>query len=200
MDAHQGDTNDKQRYVLRLVLAINVLLVLSLTAAGVMADSSGLIANALDNASDCAVYVVSLIAIGRSARRKSQAASLSGILLLLFGAGVLADAYRRFVTGAEPVGAIMIGMSLISSALNLLCVRLLKPLPAADVNIRAAETFSVNDFVANLGVLVAGGLVAWTGRLWPDLLVGVSIAMVAGKGGIDILRDARRSSRSAAAG
>lgn len=183
----------RERRVLLQVLALNVLLVIALSVTGIIGDSSGLIANALDNASDSAVYVVSYVAIGRAQRWKSKAAMVSGVLLLVFAAGVLADAYRRFATGAEPVGEMMIGMSIIAAAINLLSLRLLKRLGTQDVNIRAAGTFSLNDFVANIGVLVAGGLVAWTGQLWPDLAVGAAIAAVAIKGGVDILRDARRS-------
>lgn len=61
---------------------------------------------------------------------------------------------------------------------------------------RAAWTFSINDLVANVGVLVAGLLVAWLGQAWPDLVVGFAIALVAAKGGTDILMDARRTARA----
>ena len=196
MGADEAGTNPaapRERRVLLQVLALNLILVVSLTIAGILADSSGLIATALDNASDSAVYVVSYLGVGRSRRRKSQAAAISGILLLVLAAGVLGDAYRRFATGAEPVGAVMVVMSVIASAVNLWCLRLLGTLEAHDVNIRAAGTFSLNDFVSNIGVLVAGALVAWTGWLWPDLAVGAAIAVISITGGIRILRDARRS-------
>ena len=69
-----------------------------------------------------------------------------------------------------------------------MCIR--DRLKDPDVNIRAANTFSYNDFAANLGIVVAGGLVAWLGTNWPDLVVGVIVAGIAAWGGIDILRDA----------
>ncbi|HZS59289.1 MAG TPA: cation transporter [Gemmatimonadaceae bacterium] len=65
-----------------------------------------------------------------------------------------------------------------------------------DVNLRAAWTFSINDFVSNLGVLVAGIVIAWRGDAWPDLVAGVAIALVAARGGVGILADARQSSRA----
>lgn len=83
------------------VLTLNVLLSAALAVAGLAADSNGLIANALDNASDSAVYVISYLALGRSPRWKTGAARLSGTLLLIFAAGILIDAVRRFLTGAE---------------------------------------------------------------------------------------------------
>lgn len=188
-----ADVQARERRVLLVVLALNVLLVVVLAIAGVLGDSSGLIANALDNASDSVVYAISLFAVGRGARWKARAARVSGVLLLVLAAGVLADAWRRFTSGEAPVGALMMGMGVASAALNLLCVRLLRRIEADDVNIRAATTFSANDAVSNVGILVAGALVAWTGRMWPDLLVGVTVALVALWGGIEILRDARRA-------
>ena len=185
-----------QRRILVTVLALNLLLVGLLTAAGVRAESNGLIANALDNASDSAVYVISLFAVSRSPRWKRATAAASGVLLLVFAIGVVADAVRRYLVGSEPVGPIMMGAAVIAGAVNLLCLVLLKRLGRSDVNVRAAETFSTNDFIASGGVLVAGGLVAWTDQPWPDLLVGVAVRAVAVKGGIEILRDARDAKRA----
>lgn len=182
-----------ERRVLLQVLLLNVLLVVALGVTGVIGDSSGLIANALDNASDSVVYVISLFAVGRASRWKARAATVSGVLLMLFGLGVLWDAYRRFRTGAEPLGAVMMGMGVASALVNLWCVRLLRRATADDVNIRAASTFSANDAVSNLGILIAGALVAWTGRAWPDLAVGIAVALVAMWGSVEILRDARHA-------
>ena len=195
-DEHFAATSMEERRVLLIVLVLNLILAVSLAVTGVLADSSGLIANALDNASDAAVYAISLFAVGRSLRWKRIAAACSGVLLLIFALGVLGDTVRRFVTGSEPIGSMMMAMAVIAAAVNLLCLRLLARLKKRDVNLRAAQTFSVNDFISNGGVLVAGGLVAWTGRLWPDLLVGLAVVAIAIKGGVDILRDARRRESS----
>ena len=183
----------QERRILWQVLLLNVALSAGLAVAGVAADSSGLLASALDNASDAVVYVICLIAVGRSPRLKRLAAFASGTLLLLFAAGILGDAARRALTGSEPLGVMIAGMSLVAAGVNLLCLRLLKPIKTRDVNLRAAQTFSVNDFVSNAGILVAGGLVAWTGRAWPDLAVGVAVAAVAAKGAFEIIGDARRT-------
>ena len=186
----------QQRRVLLQVLVLNVLLSSSLAATGIYADSSGLIANALDNASDSAVYAISYVAVGRSPRRKTMAASASGVMLLVLAVSVIIDALRRFLVGAEPVSGVMMTMSVVAASINMWCLRLLRPLRFTDVNLRAAHTFSINDFVSNIGVLIAAGLVTWTGRFWPDVIVGLAIALVVGRGGIEILRDARRTARS----
>jgi Co/Zn/Cd efflux system component len=59
---------------------------------------------------------------------------------------------------------------------------------------RAAETFSFNDFASNGGILIAGGLVMWLRQPWPDLVVGAIVALIAAKGGLEILEVAKATS------
>lgn len=182
--------NDQQRRTLLVVLILNALLFLGLGAGGILADSSALLANAVDNASDSVVYLISFVAIGRAASWKRGAARLSGILLLVFAAGVLIDVGRRWWFGTEPVGWTMMGLALVAAIVNLVCLMLLRRDTSGDVNMEAAETFSLNDFASNGGILVAGALVMWLDQSWPDLVVGMLVAAIAVKGGIEILRSA----------
>lgn len=182
-----------QKSILRQVLLWNLGLFVGLGVAGWVADSSALMANAVDNASDAAVYLISYLAIDRQPAWKRWAAMLSGIMLLLFACFVLADVVRRWLGDAEPVGLTMMVLALVAAGINLWCLVLLRRIQSDDVNMQAAETFSFNDFISNGGVLVAGGLVIWLGQRWPDLVVGLLVALVAIKGGIDIIGDARRT-------
>jgi cobalt-zinc-cadmium efflux system protein len=194
-DLSPGD--HAQRRTLLAVLVLNGLLFVVLGVGGLAADSSALLANAVDNASDAAVYLISFLAVGRSIKWKEGAATASGVLLLLFAAGVLVDVVRRWFTGAEPFGPTMMVLALVAAAVNLWCLRLLRRTRSDDVNMRAAETFSFNDFFSNGGIIVAGLLVLWLGQPWPDLVVGAIVAVVAFKGGLDILADVRRDRRAA---
>lgn len=184
----------RQRRTLLTVLGLNAGLAAALGIGGVSADSSALLANALDNASDAAVYLISFLAIGRAGTWKRGAARVSGIMLLVFAAGVLVDAVRRVITGTEPIGPTMMGLALVAAVVNLICLQLIRRQHSGDVNMKAAETFSFNDFASNGGILVAGGLVLWLDQAWPDLVVGVLVAAIAIKGGVEILRDANAAS------
>ena len=182
-----------QRRTLLYVLLLNLVLSGSLAIGGYLADSSALVANAVDNASDAAVYLLSFIAVGRSERWRIAAATTSGVLLMLLAAGVVVDVIRRFSTGAEPIGGAMIAMAIVALAINAWCLRLLASVRKDNVNLRAAWTFSINDLLSNFGIIAGGLLVWWLGRTWPDLVVGAAVAAMAGYGGIEILKDARAS-------
>ena len=186
----------RQKNVLRQVLLWNLALFAGLGVAGWVADSSALLANAVDNGSDAAVYLLSYLAIDRRPVWKRGAATVSGIMLLIFAVAVLADVVRRWMYGAEPLGPVMIGLAVAAAAINLWCLVLLRRIRSEDVNMKAAETFSFNDFISNGGVIVAGGLVLWLGTSWPDPVAGALIAAVAFKGGIEILRSVREDKRS----
>lgn len=185
------DSAEKRR-TLWIVLWLNVALAVGFLFVGYFADSNALLANGLDNASDALVYILSLFALSRSRVWKRNAARLSGGLLLLFAVGVIADAIRRFLEGSDPGGIEMMAMAAIAAVVNLICLRLLQNLQKKDVNLRAATTFSFNDFVANGGIILAGLVVMLTGANWPDLLVGIAVAGIAIYGGIDILRDTHK--------
>jgi Co/Zn/Cd efflux system component len=58
---------------------------------------------------------------------------------------------------------------------------------------RASWVFSKNDVIANLGVILAGVLVGWTGSRIPDLIIGFVVALIVFRGGLLILQDARET-------
>lgn len=185
----------EQRKTLWIVLILNVGLSIGFAIAGLIGDSSSLISNALDNASDSLVFVLSLLAMSHGGAWKRGAARISAFTLLLLAAGVLGDGVRRFIYGSEPLGTAIIIMGLVGAVVNAICLWLLVRLKQKDVNLRAATTFSLNDFASNGGIFIAGGLVIWTGQNWPDLAMGAIVAAMAIYGGIEILKDAHEDAK-----
>lgn len=189
--SHEIDVGSSwaQRRVLLQVLALNAGLALVLFVGGLMADSSGLLANALDNISDALTYAVSISAVSRSILWKARAANVTGVMLLVLAVGVTLDAFRRYKTGSQPLGATMVVLAIVATAVNAWSLQLLRRFQKQDVNLRAAWTMSTNDFVSNIGILVAGGLVAYTGSNLPDLAIGLFVAAIAIYGSIKTFRD-----------
>lgn len=178
-----------ERRVLWIVLVLNAAMFVIEGVAGWLAQSTGLLADALDMFADAAVYGIALWAVGRHAAHKLTAATLSGWLQLILGIGVLADVLRRLVFGSTPEPPVIGMVGLMALAVNVAALLLLQKHRDGEMHMRASWIFTKNDVIANLAVLAAGGLVAWTGSRLPDLVVGCGIAALVVWGGVTILRE-----------
>ena len=183
-----AETRHREARVLRVLLAINAVMFFTEFSAGLVAESTGLIADSLDMFADAAVYGVALYAVGKAAHLKLRAAHVSGVLQLLLALFGFAEVIRRFVFGAEPEARYMIGVALIALVANVACLWLISRERSGEAHMRASRIFSANDVIANLGVIAAGGLVAATGSMLPDLIVGTVIAAIVLRGAVNILR------------
>jgi len=61
-----------------------------------------------------------------------------------------------------------------------------------DANMRSVWLCSRNDAIGNVAVMAAAAGVWATGTLWPDVIVGVGIALLAISASWQVLRRARR--------
>ena len=190
---HHEAKNAHERRVLVIALALNAAMAVIGGIGGWIAQSTGLLADALDMLADATAYAIGLIAIGRTARFKANAAWLSGSVLLVLGLGILVEVGRRIVYGAEPLSGWMIGISLLSLVVNLTVLRMLSKLKSGEVHLRATWLFTRADVVANIGVILAGFFVWWLAKPYPDFVIGTLIGLYVIKEAVEILRDARRA-------
>ena len=157
---------------LRVLLGINAIMFVVEMTAGLIAQSTGLIADSLDMFADAAVYGLALYAVGRSAKMQVRAAHLAGVLQLILAIGVLVEVVRRFVFGSEPESLMMMAIAFVALIANTGCLLLISKHREGGAHMKASWIFSANDVVINLGVILAGLLVAWTGSNYPDLVIG----------------------------
>jgi cation diffusion facilitator family transporter len=181
---------ENQHKVLTILLMINGFMFLFEFIFALIADSTGLLADSLDMLADAMVYAIALYAIGRSTLVKANSAMLSGVFQMLLGLGVLFEVVRRFMYGSEPMSLLMIIISLIALFANVICLVLLSKHKQGEVHMRASWIFSKNDVIANVGVITAGILVAYSGSSLPDLIIGAIIVTVVLHGSYQIFREA----------
>ena len=179
--------------VLWIVLAINAAMFLIEGVAGLLVNSTSLLADALDMLGDALVYGFSLFVLSRTARWQIGAALVKGAFMLAFGLGVLGEAaYKVFIPampGVETMGIIG-GLALVA---NLTCFFLLYQHRSDNLNMSSTWLCSRNDLIANVGVLLAAGSsYLWASR-WPDILVGSIIAGLFLHSAIGILRQSLRA-------
>jgi Co/Zn/Cd efflux system component len=182
-----------ERRAVTWALVLNATMFVVGALAGWIAHSSGLLADALDMLSDSFAYAIALIAIGRTGDFKRKAASATGIVLVVLGALVLVDTLRRAFGADEPLGWIMIAAATVSLIVNVTVLRLLAPFQEGEVHLRASWICTRADVVANIGVIVAAGLVLLLNSNIPDVVIGLAIGSYVIKEAFKILAEARES-------
>ncbi|MEK9629858.1 MAG: cation diffusion facilitator family transporter [Nitrospinota bacterium] len=183
--------HDDKRNILVWVLVINGTMFLIEGIYGWFAQSSALMADALDMLGDAAIFGFSLYVIRLDSIWQSRAGYIKGIIMALFSVSVLTGAIYRSFNPTLPEASTMGVVGFLALAANLVCAIMLLGFKDSDINMRSAWLCSRNDVLANLGVLLAAGGVAWTKTPWPDLIVGVSISALILKSAIEVLKDAK---------
>ena len=177
----------KQAKVLKLLLAINGVLFFIEFISGIIAASTGLIADSLDMFADAAVYSIALYAVGKAAKYQLKAAHFAGWIQLLLALIVIIDVIRRFMFGSEPESDLMIIIGFLALIANVTCLYLISGHKDGGAHMKASWIFSANDVIVNMGVILAGVLVAWTGSAYPDLIIGILVSLFVLNGARKIL-------------
>ena len=178
-------TASKEASTLKILLGINAAMFVIEMGAGLIAQSAGLVADSLDMFADAAVYGLALYAVGRSARLQVRAAHLAGFFQIVLALGVLVEVARRFLYGSEPESMLMMGIGAVALVANVSCLLMIYGHREGGAHMKASWIFSANDVLANIGVIAAGALVAWTGSSYPDLVIGTIVGLI-------VLNGARR--------
>jgi cation diffusion facilitator family transporter len=184
-------TDDRRR--LAIAFGANLAMAAVGLAGWWLADSTGVLGDAFDMLADASGYLIAWLAIGRSRRLQAHAARWNGAMLVLLGAGLLAEVVRRWSAGSDPRGPLIMAFAALSLAVNGGVLRMLRVYrDAPDPHLRATWIDTRADVLVNLGVLVSGALIAATGWRLVDLVTGAAIGVFVIGEGLEIVRDAGR--------
>lgn len=186
-----------RRRILGIVLLINAVMFVVEMAAGWQAESAALQADALDFFGDSVNYAIALFVLARSVAWRAGTALLKGLVMVGFGAFVLAVSLYHALTGSAPEASVMGAVGLLALLANLVAAGLLFGFRRGDANLRAVWLCSRNDAIGNLAVLAAASGVFLSGTSWPDLAAGVVVATLAVRAGRSVIRQARGELRAA---
>ncbi len=184
-------TADADRRTLLIAFLANIAMFAIGIVGWISAESSGLLADALDMLADASGYVLAWVAVGRSKHLQANAARWNGALLILLGLGVIGEAIHHWIHGSEPVGLLIINFSLLSLVVNGSVLRMLSRYrDAEEVHLRATWRDTRADVLVNIGVLLSGAAIALTGYRYFDLIAGIAISLYVIHEGAEIWRDA----------
>jgi cation diffusion facilitator family transporter len=183
---------ERQSATLKIVLLINAVMFVVELASGLLARSTALLSDSLDNLGDAMTYGLSLYAVSRGTRAKAKVALFKGGLIMAAGLFVLTQVAYGMVRPGLPVFQVMGIVSMIALAANALCLGLLWKHRSEDVNMSSVWECSRNDIASNVAVFIAAGAVWLAQSSWPDLVVGLVLAALFLRSAVRVIRDALR--------
>jgi Co/Zn/Cd efflux system component len=161
-------------------------------AAALAADSSALLADALDFLGDASNYALSLGALALAPVWRSRAALVKGLSMGVYGIFVLGVTAHHALRGTAPEPATMAAVALLALAVNIGVAMMLYRHRNGDANTRSVWLCSRNDAIGNVSVMLAAAGVFGTGSGWPDYLVAALLAALALSAAASVVRQARR--------
>lgn len=197
-DQDRAEHGSAYRRALTIVVVINLGFGMCELAGGFLADSQALKADSLDFIGDGSISLIGMLALAWSARARAKVALTQGLFLGTLGVGVIGFAIWRAFNATVPEAELMGGFGVVALAVNVAAAMVLSRFRGGDAAVQAVWLFSRNDAIANVAVIIAAGLVAWTGLAWPDLAVGGVIALLFLHSAFEIVRNARREIGAAA--
>ena len=177
--------------VLWIALATNAAMFLVEAGASWSAQSTALLADALDFFGDAANYGVSLMALAAGSVWRSRVALAKGWTMALYGVGVLFFAAWSAWRGVTPEPATMAIVGLLALTVNVSVAALLYTFRDGDANMKSVWLCSRNDAIGNVAVMLAAAGVFGTGTLWPDVVVAVVLGALGLSAGRSVIAQAR---------
>lgn len=179
-------------HLLWIALAINLAFFIIEAVSGWLAGSVSLLADSLDMFADAFVYGISIYALAGTLLLKKRIAALGGYLQLALAIWGFVEVARRFYSPeAEPSALIMMIVSLTALIANTATLRILNRSKSGEVTIKASQICTSNDVIANMGVILAGGLVWVTHSKIPDLVVGTIVFILIVRASIRMIQLSR---------
>jgi cobalt-zinc-cadmium efflux system protein len=199
---HHGRVTDRRALWIALLLIAGFMA--AEVAAGIVAGSLALLADAGHMLTDAAALAAALVALRLASQRprgpwtfglrraEILAAQVNGITLLLAALWIVYSAARRLADPPEVHGGIVLVVALVGVAVNLTATLVLSRADQSSLNVRGAYLHVVTDLAAFAGTAVAGGLVLATGWDRFDPIAGLLVAALMVRSSWSLLRESGR--------
>ncbi len=190
--------NAKLRQVVIVVAALNLAFFGVEFAVARAIGSVSLFADSIDFLEDASVNSLIAIALGWSATNRARLGMALAGILLIPALATLWTAWDKFLAPFPPAPLSLTLTGAGALAVNLSCALLLMRFRTHSGSLtRAAFLSARNDAVANVAIIIAGLVTAYTLSGWPDLIVGLGIAAMNADAAREVWRAAHEEHRAA---
>jgi len=190
--------NQNLRRVVIIVAALNLAYFGVEFAVALAIGSVSLFADSVDFLEDASINFLIAIAIGWSATSRARVGMALAGILFIPGLATLWTAWEKFLL---PIPPAPLPLSLAGGGalvINLSCALMLVQFRTHSGSLtRAAFLSARNDVLANIAIIAAGFVTAYTLSGWPDLIVGLGIATMNADAAREVWSAAREEHRVA---
>lgn len=167
------------RQTVLIVAALNLAYFGVEFVAALRAGSVSLLADSADFLEDAATNTLIFFALAWTATRRAAVGKVLAALLLFPAVAFLWMLGAKFMNPTPPTAEALTLVGLGALAVNLTAAYLLARHRQAEGSLtRAAFLSARNDAFANIGIIAAGLVTARYPSIWPDIVVGVIIAIM----------------------
>ncbi|WP_245306456.1 cation transporter [Acidipropionibacterium timonense] len=186
------DLTRRTRRIVGVVAVLNLAGMIGELVVASLIGSVSLFADAADFAEDFLINGLVVVALGWSASSRRKASVWLAGLILIPAVAALVTAVLKIVDGSAPEGIPMSVTAALAGIVNLAAAALLLRVRHEGSSlVRGAWLAARNDVLGNLLILVAGLVtLAWP-AIWPDVVVGIVMAVVNALAAKEVVEQAR---------
>lgn len=174
-----GKMKDTLRKAVRVVALLNLAYFGVEFSVALLIGSVSLFADSIDFLEDAAINILIDMALAWSTPRRALIGKILASIILVPGLATLWMAWQKF---GAPVPPTPVPLSLTGAGallVNVMCALILARLRPHGGSLSLAAFLSArNDVLANVAIILAGLATDYTQSVWPDLIVGLGIAMI----------------------
>jgi Co/Zn/Cd efflux system component len=193
------DTSSRHlRRAIKLVALLNLSYFVVEFIAAISIGSVSLFADSIDFLEDTSVNLLILLALGWSLRARSRVGMALAVILLVPGIATLWTVWQKIAAPLppEPMTLSVVGAGAL--AVNLTCALILVRFRKHSGSLTKAAFLSArNDAYANVAIVAAGLVTAFTYSVWPDVIVGLGIAAMNATAAKEVWEAARSEGETA---
>ena len=183
--------NDALRKAVRVVALLNLAYFGVEFSVALLIGSVALFADSIDFLEDASLNALILLALAWSAPRRAVVSKVLAGIILIPGLATVWMAWQKF---AVPMPPAPLPLSLTAAGallVNFVCALLLVRVRHHGGSLGLAAFLSArNDVLANAAIILAGLVTGYTLSIWPDLLVGLGIAILNAGAAAEVYRAA----------
>jgi Co/Zn/Cd efflux system component len=173
------DTDPRLRRTVLAVVALNLAYFGVEFTVATLIGSVSLFADSIDFLEDAAVNLLIAAGLGWSVAARGRLGAVLALLILVPGMATLWTAWSKFLAPVPPEPVLLTVAGVGAMIVNGTCALMLARIRSDGGSLtRAAFLSARNDVIANAAIVLAGIATAATLSAWPDLVVGLGIALL----------------------